>query len=129
MTATRASLGTGPGRVLVAIYGVFALAAGARAGVQIATRFAEAPVAYLLSAFAAVVYVVATVALARSAHRTALVACGIEMVGVLVVGLVSRLVPDSFPDQTVWSNFGGGYMFIPLVLPAVGLFWLWHSRR
>ena len=45
-----------PARVLVALYGVFALAAGARAAVQLSTRFDEAPVAYLLSAFAAVVY-------------------------------------------------------------------------
>ena len=46
----------GPGRLLVAVYGVFALAAGARAVVQLATRYAEAPVAYLLSALAAAVY-------------------------------------------------------------------------
>ena len=39
-----------PGRVLVALYGVFALAAGARAAVQLSTRFSEAPLAYLLSA-------------------------------------------------------------------------------
>jgi len=24
----------------------------------------------------------------------------------------------------VWSNFGSGYLFIPLVLPIVGLWWL-----
>ncbi|GII97210.1 hypothetical protein [Sinosporangium siamense] len=129
MTEARQSIGTGPGRVLVAIYGVFALAAGARAGVQIATRFAEAPVAYSLSAFAAAVYIVATVALAKGARRTALVACGIEMAGVLVIGAVSLLFPASFPDQTVWSEFGRGYVFIPLVLPAVGLYWLVRSSR
>ena len=40
----------GPGRVLIAIYALFALAASARAGVQIATKFDNAPVAYVLSA-------------------------------------------------------------------------------
>ena len=55
----------GPGRVLVAVYGIFALAAGARSTVQIATRFDDAPVAYALSAFAAAVYVLATLGLAR----------------------------------------------------------------
>jgi hypothetical protein len=59
------STGRGFGRVLVAVYGLFALAASARSAVQIATRFHEAPLAYLLSAFAAVVYIVATVSLAR----------------------------------------------------------------
>ena len=53
-TASRPdSTKTGPGRLLVAVYGLFALSASARAGLQIATKFSHAPVAYLLSAFAA----------------------------------------------------------------------------
>jgi hypothetical protein len=78
-------------------------------------------VAYLLSAVAALVYLVAAVALARDLRRTALLACGFELVGVLVVGTLSLLLPDAFPDQTVWSGFGIGYGFIPLVLPVLGL--------
>jgi hypothetical protein len=118
---------SGPGRVLVAVYGVFALAAGSRAGVQIATRFHEAPVAYLLSAFAAVVYVVATVTLARSgrtSHRLAVASCTIELVGVLVVGTYSLTDRAAFPDATVWSGYGSGYGFVPVVLPVLGLLWL-----
>ncbi|SES25596.1 hypothetical protein SAMN05216188_12847 [Lentzea xinjiangensis] len=114
----------GPGRMLIAVYGIFALAATSRSAVQLATRFDQAPVAYLLSALAAVVYVLATVALARGSHRVALVACGVELAGVVVVGLVSLLVPRAFPDATVWSSFGIGYGFIPLVLPVLGLLWL-----
>jgi hypothetical protein len=114
---------SGPGRVLVAVYGTFALAAGARAAVQLATRFDEAPVAYLLSAFAAVVYVVATVALARGprGRRTAFVAITVELVGVLTVGVLSLTDRAAFPDETVWSAFGRGYYFVPLVLPVLGL--------
>ena len=119
----------GPGRLLVAVYGVFALAAGARAAVQLSTRFAEAPVAYLLSAVAAAVYVVATVALARGGRRTALAAITIELVGVLVVGTLSLLDRAAFPDETVWSAYGRGYLFIPLVLPVAGLLWLRRQRR
>ncbi len=122
----------GPGRVLVALYGVFALAAGARATVQLATRFAEAPLAYLLSAVAAVVYLVATVALARGGRggrRTAVAACGFELVGVLAVGTLSLVDPAAFPDETVWSGYGRGYLFIPLALPVLGLAWLWHQSE
>jgi hypothetical protein len=119
----------GPGRVLVAVYGVFALAAGARAAVQLSTRFAEAPVAYLLSALAAAVYVVATVALARGGRRVALVAITVELVGVLVVGTLSLVDRAAFPDETVWSAYGRGYLFIPLVLPVVGLLWLRRAGR
>ncbi|MEV4061900.1 hypothetical protein [Nonomuraea dietziae] len=121
-------IGTGPGRALLAIYGLFALAAGARATVQILTRFGEAPLAYSLSAFAAAVYVVLTVALARGARRLALWALGIELAGVLVIGTASLLAPSAFPDDTVWSTYGKGYLFIPLVLPLVGLYWLWRRR-
>lgn len=121
--------GSGPGRVLVVVYGVFALAATARAAVQIASKFDEAPIAYLLSAFSAVVYIVATVALARSVRRLAWVACGIELAGVLIVGTFSLLDRAVFPDETVWSVFGMGYGFVPLVLPILGLLWLRRTRQ
>jgi hypothetical protein len=122
----------GPGRVLVALYGVFALAAGARAVVQLAVQFDEAPTAYLLSALAAVVYLVATIGLARggrTGRRTALAACSVELVGVLVVGTLSLADPAAFPDATVWSGYGQGYGFIPLVLPVLGLLWLRHQSQ
>jgi len=129
--STRAArpTGRGPGRVLVAVYGLFALSASARAGVQIATKFHEAPVAYLLSALAAVIYIVATVALARSDRRLAIACCSIELLGVLTVGTVSLLDRAAFPDATVWSGYGAGYGFVPLVLPVLGLWWLRRTRR
>jgi len=121
--------GVGPGRVLVGVYAFFALSAGARSAFQIATRFAEAPLAYLLSALAAAIYLVAAVGLARSSRTVALVCCGIELAGVLVIGTLSLLVPSAFPDETVWSTYGLGYLFVPLVLPVLGLLWLHHTRR
>jgi hypothetical protein len=122
------AIGSGPGRALVAVYGVFALAAGARAVVQIATRLQEAPLAYWLSAFAAAVYIVLTVALARGNRTLALVACGIELAGVLIVGTLSMVYPEAFPRATVWSGYGSGYLFIPFVLPVLGLYWLLRRR-
>lgn len=121
--------GRGPGRLLVAVYAVFAVAASSRAGYQLATQFDEAPVAYLLSALAAVVYVVATVALLRDARRLALLSIGIELVGVVVVGGLTVLDLGDFPDETVWSAFGAGYGYVPLVLPVLGLLWLRRTAR
>lgn len=118
----------GPGRLLVLVYGLFALAAGARALVQIATKFSDAPVAYVLSAVAAAVYLLATIGLVR-APRLALVSCSVELAGVLVVGTISLLVPEEFPDATVWSGYGEGYGFVPLVLPVLGLLWLRRVHR
>jgi len=124
---------TGPGRLLVAVYGLFALSATARAVVQIATKFHHAPVAYLLSAFAGAVYIVATVTLTNgspTARRIAFASCSVEFIGVLAVGTWSAVDPASFPDATVWSGYGSGYGFVPLVLPLFGLLWLryWAKR-
>lgn len=122
---------SGPGKVLIAVYGVFALAACARAGVQLATRYGEAPLAYLLSALAGVIYVVATIMLARgtqTSRRVATVAIVVELIGVLTVGFLSVLDPAAFPRATVWSVFGAGYGFVPLLLPILGLIWLWRTR-
>ena len=122
----------GIGRVLIAVYGILALAALGRSGYQIATKFAEAPVAYSLSALAAVVYVLATIALiARGTawYWAAVVAIGFELAGVLIVGTLSIIDPALFPDDTVWSQFGRGYAFIPLVLPVLGLLWLRRVAR
>ena len=122
---------SGLGRVLVAVYGVFAIAAVSRAAVQIATRFADAPLAYLLSAFAGVVYVVATIGLGRTGdrwRRAAWVACSVELLGVLTVGTLSLADAQAFPDSTVWSAYGRGYAFVPLVLPVLGLWWLRRQR-
>jgi hypothetical protein len=123
---------TGPGRLLVAVYALFALSASARAAVQIATKFGHAPVAYLLSALAAVVYIIATVTLtngSRVARRIAVVSCSVELAGVLAVGTWSLLDPATFPDATVWSGYGSGYGFVPLVLPVFGLLWLRYWAR
>lgn len=120
----RRRLSSGPGRLLVAVYAVFAVSASARAAVQLATSYGEAPVAYLLSALAAGVYAVATVGLYRGDRRLALPAVLIELVGVLVVGTLSLLDRSAFPDATVWSAYGRGYGYVPLVLPVLGLIWL-----
>jgi hypothetical protein len=126
----RRALG-GPGVILVVVYGVLALAATGRSVLQITSDFSAAPLAYTLSAFAAAVYVLATWCLARGGRwvRVGIVACAVELVGVLVVGTASLLVPDAFPDKTVWSHFGQGYGFIPLVLPVLGLWWFRRVER
>ncbi|MFV0532412.1 MAG: hypothetical protein ACK5MR_02010 [Cumulibacter sp.] len=127
----RSRRSVGPGRILVLVYGIFAVAAGARAGVQIVMKFDEAPVAYTLSAVAALIYLANAYFLSResrSSWRVAWVMCIVELVGVVVVGAASYIVPEEFPDATVWSHFGSGYGMIPLVLPILGLLWLRRTR-
>jgi len=117
----------GLGRVLVFVYGLFAVAATARAVVQLATDASLAPVAYSLSLFSGVVYIVATWALATDRRRVAIVTILVELTGVLVIGTLSH--PDDIDRTSVWSDYGNGYGFVPLVLPLVGLWWLWRLGR
>jgi hypothetical protein len=117
----------GPGRLLAVVYGVFALSAGARSAVQILSDFSAAPLAYTLSAIAAGVYLLAALCFWRPSGRAwglAVTALIVELTGVLLVGILSLARQDLFPDQTVWSEFGIGYGFVPLVLPVAGLAWL-----
>lgn len=130
--ATIATRRSGAGRVIVGLYALFTVAAGSRAAFQIATRFHEAPLAYALSAFSAAVYALATVVMTRSGRtsfRIAVVSCSVELAGVLAIGTASLVDRAAFPDATVWSGYGMGYGFVPLVLPVAGLLWLRHVSR
>jgi cytochrome bd-type quinol oxidase subunit 2 len=139
--STRARL-TGPGRILVAVYAVLAVAATGRSGFQIVDRFAEAPIAFSLSAVAAVVYILATLALAFRWDRLAWVTIGFELLGVLVVGTLTLAAPATLGlesvelidrafgrEGTVWALYGLGYLGVPLALPVIGLLYLARSRR
>jgi hypothetical protein len=129
--APRRSTATGLGRALVATYAVFALAATARSAVQLLTHASEAPLAYALSAVAAVVYILATLGLAEVGPRPRALAwgaVGFELVGVLTVGTLTVLDAELFPDATVWSAYGQGYGYLPLVLPFLGIAWLLRTR-
>jgi hypothetical protein len=130
--AATVSTKAGLGRALVAVYAVFALSASARSGLQLATKASEAPVAYSLSAVAALVYIAATLGLAEvgpAPRRLAWAAVVFELVGVLTVGTLTVLDPALFPDATVWSAYGQGYGYLPLLLPFLGLAWLVRTRR
>jgi len=120
---------SGPGRLIIAIYAIFALAATARAGYQLLTKFADAPLAYTLSSLSALVYIVATIALARNLRTLATASLIFELAGVLLVGTLSIVQPADFQHATVWSLYGAGYACVPLVLPIVGLWWLRKSSR
>lgn len=124
-------LTSGPGTLLVWLYGVMVVGAVSRSVFQIATDFGKAPLAYSLSAVAGVVYGFITYSLVRggeTARKVARVCCGAELVGVLAVGTWTLVEPSAFADSTVWSDYGMEYLFIPVLLPVSALFWLRRAR-
>lgn len=120
-------INAGPGKLLVTVYGIVTVGAASRSVYQLSTRFHEAPLPYLLSAVAAVVYAFITLSLVRGgerARKAALGCCVVELLGVLTVGTWTLVDSSAFPDSTVWSDYGIGYLFIPVILPVTGLLWL-----
>ncbi|PNG23370.1 hypothetical protein [Streptomyces cahuitamycinicus] len=128
---SRRRLISGPGTLLVWLYGVMVVGAVSRSAYQIATEFDRAPLAYSLSAVAGLVYGFITYSLVRGgekARKAALACCVAELAGVLTVGTWTLIEPSAFPDATVWSDFGMGYVFIPILLPVSAIYWLRTSR-
>ena len=107
---------SGPGKVIAVVYGIFTLSAGARACYQLIRKFDEAPLAILLSLLSAIIYAIAAVSLAKRGERArqlAVITIVVELLGVLGIGVFSYAAPQ-------------GYGYIPLVLPVVGLWWLYR---
>ena len=122
----------GVGRLLIVFYAVFAVSSTARASFQILTKFEQAPLAYSLSLLSALVYILATISLAKAGKRwkqVALASVVFELAGVLSIGVLSFVAPELFAHPSVWSGFGSGYGYIPLVLPILGLLWIRKTQR
>ena len=134
----------GVGRVLIAVYAILAIGATSRAIFQLVAYFSANPGARLpiaLSALSGVIYAVATIALIVPGHawyRVAWITITFELAGVLIIGTLSYVFPDVFVGPstlkdvahgTVWSGYGQGYLYIPVVLPILGMIWLARSRR
>ncbi len=118
---------SGLGRVLITVYLILALAATLRAVYQLVSKFDEAPLAYGLSLLSGLVYIVATFALLKRTgvwRGIAWAALVFELSGVLIVGTLSLTHPELFAHDSVWSYYGSGYLFVPLVLPVLGMIWL-----
>jgi cytochrome bd-type quinol oxidase subunit 2 len=129
---TKSSRTLGVGRLLILVYAVFAISSTARASFQVITKFEEAPVSYSLSLLSAVVYLLATVSLAKSGptwKTIALASVIFELIGVLTVGVISLLAPELFVEASIWSGFGSGYGYLPLVLPVLGLLWIRKTNQ
>jgi hypothetical protein len=133
----------GIGRVLITVYAILAIGATSRAVFQISQYYGSHPSARLpitLSAVSGAIYILATIALiapGRAWYRVAWVTISFELAGVLIIGSLSIFFPSIFAgppsvpdvaDGTVWSDYGIGYLFIPVVLPILGMLWL-RSRR
>lgn len=111
---------------LVFFYGLWAVAAISRALYQYAVRRPPDLTPTHISLFVGALYVLIILGMRRrspAAWRATLALLAVELLGVLVVGAVD-VVWRPFPYTTVWSGFGAGYLYMPLLLPAAGIWWM-----
>jgi hypothetical protein len=119
------------GVILAISYPVLAISTGFRAIYQLFLK--EGVTNYLapaLSAVAALLYLIAAIGFAvreKWAWWISVVALGLEMVLVLLVGTLSLIIPDTI-GSTVWRYYGIDYAFFPLIQPLLGLLWLFHPK-
>jgi hypothetical protein len=119
------------GVILGISYPVLAISTGFRALFQLFLK--EGVTNYLgpaLTAVAALLYLIATIGFAvreKWAWRVSVVALGLEMLLVLVVGTLSFVYSDVI-GRTVWRYYGIDYGFFPLIQPLLGLLWLFHPK-
>lgn len=116
--------------LLTLVYGFWAVAALSRAIYQYLVRRPESFVPTHISAFVGALYLLILLGLRRRSRRAWSITFAllvVELAGVLVVGAVD-LIWRPFPYTTVWSGFGAGYLYIPLVLPIVGIWWMLRAR-
>jgi hypothetical protein len=120
----------GDGQVaLLAAYSILALAAVGRSTYEVVAKFDEAPIAYTFSVIAAAVYLIACWAIWRGdalGIKVGKIACTFELIGVLVIGTLTTLGDSAFDVGTVWSYYGRDYGWLPLVVPALALWWLYR---
>lgn len=116
------------GYVLGVSYPVLALSTGVRAVYQLAGfKEGASTTAAVLSLVASICYLAASIGFfkrERWAWWLSVCALGFEMSMVLVIGTITTINPDIFGDETVWSRYGMGYGFFPLIQPLLGLIWL-----
>jgi hypothetical protein len=120
------SKATGGSDALVFFYGLWAVAALSRAAYQYLVRRPPDLAPTHISFFVGALYVLIILGLRRrspNAWWLTLSLLVVELLGVLVVGTVDVLWRP-FPYTSVWSAYGAGYLFMPLLLPVAGLAWL-----
>lgn len=111
---------------LATLYAFWALAICSRAAWQYITRVGDHLPTHL-SASAAVLYLLIAYWAWRGWSPALLWGLIIELASVIVVGTYEVFYP--FRYATAWSHYGAGYLYMPLVLPIVGIVLVLQARR
>jgi hypothetical protein len=123
---TKAKTARGASDVLGFFYALWSFSALGRSSYEYLFKRPTTYIPAHLSTFVGLLYILIIVGLRRRSPRwwrLTLALLIVELAGVLIVGTID-VVWRPFPYATVWSNYGVGYFFMPLLLPFAGLWWM-----
>jgi hypothetical protein len=110
----------------VALYGFWSVAVLSRAVSQYLTHPAVGIPTHI-SLLAGLIYVAITVCAWHGLLRPVRIGLWIEVVGVVVVSIAEEFRP--LPYVSAWSNYGAGYLWLPIILPIAGLILAYRNAR
>lgn len=121
----------GLGRLVMAAFWLFGAWVTINAVVDV-LHWNSGPIGPVLVALVAgLVYLLAALALTHNGRRMRMIgwaSVSVEAIGPVLVGVLGVGVPQLSDPRSPWGAFGADYWYIPLVLPVVGLVWLWWSN-
>lgn len=120
----------GLGRIVMALFWFFGVITTIPAVVSLIRDQQDPLGPRLVAVLAGIVYLLAAIGITHNGHRMRLLAWGsmaAALVGPLVVGLLGLGMARSSPVVSAWADFGAFYWYFPLLLPLIGLVWLWRS--
>lgn len=121
----------GLGRLVMALFWVFGVIV-TLISVKNLAGDSEAPLGpRFVALLASAVYVIAAVGLTHNGRRMRVIAWAslvISLVGPLIVGVGALGLPSEYSlSFSPWAQFGTTYWGLPLVIPLVGMVWMWWS--
>lgn len=113
-------------RGLTLLYLFWATALCSRAIWQYMTRSGNLLPTHL-SLIAGIIYLAIVVWAWQGRRKRLIAGLIVELIGVMVISISEFIWP--LPYASAWSGFGSGYLYMPIILPILGLVHLYWTPR
>ena len=121
----------GLGRVVMVIFWAFGVWTTANAIIDL-FHLDDEPLGPALTALlAGLVYLLAALGITHNGKRMRILGwttVTLELIGPLMVGMMSVGISQLSVSRSAWANCGADYYYLPLIIPIIGLIWLWWSN-
>ena len=121
----------GLGRIVMLIFWLFGLFTTIPAVIYL-IRETQMPIGpRLVAVLAGVTYLLVALGITHNGKKMRIMAWAAlvaSLVGPFVMGLFELGIEQVSAVPSAWARFGAYYWYVPLVLPVIGLVWMWRSN-